>query len=170
MEQLLIVSIPLLIFSITVIAIIFWMLKNERQRRHTELMAQNKAIVLPNRLQAYERMALYLERISPESMVIREQNNAVNSLVFHSILLKTIRSEFEHNVAMQIYVSPQTWRLVQTAKDEVIKLVNMSAKDTNPELPSIQMGRTILENAPSECNFHIKRALEAIQKDIQMLG
>lgn len=170
MTQLLTATIPLLILSATTLFTIAWFIRWDQKKRHLELIMRDKATILPHRLQACERLALFLERISPESLIIREQNNTVNCLAFHSLLLKTIRSEYEHNVAMQIYLSPQTWRLVQSAKEEVIRLVNSSARETQPDLPSIEMGKTILERAPKSCQYHIRKALEAIQDEVRQLG
>ena len=148
MTQILIVVIPMLILSLTTLLTIVWFMRSEQKRRQLELLMREKANILPNRLQAYERIALFLERISPESLIIREQNHAINCLTFHSLLLRTVRTEYEHNVAMQIYLSPEAWKLVQTAREEVIKLINTTARDTKPELPSIEMGKAILTNAP----------------------
>lgn len=170
MTQILIVTIPLLILSVTTLLTMVWFMRSEQKKRQLELILRDKANILPNRLQAYERMALFLERISPESLIIREQNNAINCLVFHSLLLKTIRTEYEHNVAMQIYLTPQTWKLVQVAKEEVIKLINTTARETKPDLPSIEMGKAILASAPEACQYHIRKALEAIQTEVQQLG
>lgn len=170
MIEILNVSASLIIMAVTITVIIYRMLKNDQNRRSFELKMQNKSIVLPIKLQAYERMALFLERITPESLIVREQNNQMNSLLFHSVLLKSIRTEYEHNVAMQVYITPATWKLIQTAKDEVIKLINSSAKETNPQSPSLAMGKAILENTTKECNYHLRKALEAIQQDIQQLG
>ncbi len=170
MTQILIVTIPLLILSVTTLLTIFGLMRSEQKKRQLELILRDKANILPNRLQAYERIALFVERISPESLILREQNNAINCLVFHSILLKTIRTEYEHNIAMQIYLTPQTWKLVQTAKEEVIKLINATARETQPDLPSIEMGKSILASAPQTCQYHIKKALEAIQIEVQQLG
>lgn len=170
MNQLLTVGIPLLIFAITVILLIVWFLRTDLKRKQIELLDSYHKAVLPNRLQAYERIALFLERISPESLILREQNINLNCLLFHSILLKSIRSEYEHNVAMQIYLTPKTWYLVVTAKDEIIKLINTTAREVNPELPSMEMGKAILERANGDCRFHLRAALEAIQQEVHKLG
>ncbi len=170
MTQILIVVIPMVVLSLTMLLTIMWLMRSEQKRRQMELIMRDKANILPNRLQAYERIALFLERISPESLIIREQSHATNCLTFHSLLLKTVRTEYEHNVAMQIYLSPQAWKMVQTAREEVIKLINSTARETRPELPSIEMGKTILAAAPDACQYHIKRALEAIQMEVKQLG
>lgn len=155
------------IIAATNITTMYWFIRAEQKRARIDIQQKSVNTIIPNRLQAYERMALFLERITPESMVIREQNNAITSLEFHTLLLRTIRQEFEHNIAMQIYISTDTWRRITRAKEEIIKMINTTAKETNPQMPALKLGQDIIENAPDECKFYITKALDAIRKDVQ---
>lgn len=84
-------------------------------------------LVTPIRLQAYERMALYLERISPESLVLRCYQPGMDTQLLQGVMTKTIRDEWEHNLSQQVYISSEAWNRIRKAKEEMIGVVNSAA-------------------------------------------
>ncbi len=158
----LIVVIPLLLF-------VRWFFKKELEEKRMENFFRVKKEVLPQKLQAYERLTLLLERVMPEALVLREQRQGLNSLKFHSQLLLAVRNEFDHNLAMQIYVPTKTWQMIEQARTELLKLINTSAASVNPESNSIELGKTIIENGTADVNRLFRKALEALRKDIELL-
>ena len=93
-------------------------------------------LVTPIRLQAYERMALYLERISPDSLVLRCYQPGMDTKLLQGVMTKTIRDEWEHNLSQQVYVSSEAWNRIRQAKDEMIGVINSAAitipQDSDP--------------------------------------
>lgn len=89
-------------------------------------------LVTPIRLQAYERMALYLERISPDSLVLRCYQPGMSTQLLQGVMTKTIRDEWEHNLSQQVYISSEAWNRIRQAKDEMVGIIN-SAAITIPE-------------------------------------
>ena len=84
-------------------------------------------VVTPIRLQAYERMALFLERIAPNSLVLRCYQPGMDLKLLQGVMTKNIRDEWEHNLSQQVYLSEDTWIHIREAKEEMINLVNASA-------------------------------------------
>lgn len=121
------------------------LLRDESDRRKGERILGNQRISTPIRLQAYERLVLFLERISPESMIVRVNQPSMNAQNLQSALLTTIRAEWEHNLSQQLYVSNEAWELTRNAKGNVIKLINICAERVEPNAPSIAFSQTILE-------------------------
>ena len=119
------------------------------------------------RIAAYERLTLFLERISAESIVIREQPNAVTVKDLQANLLSAIRTEYEHNMAMQVHLPSVTWQLVRNAKEEMIRTVNISANMVEPTDASMALGKTILEQYPNTAAYHVKKALDCLKNDVQ---
>jgi hypothetical protein len=101
--------------------------KNEERRRHFALARRNQKHALPLRLQAYERMALYMERIDPAKMLIRitpisdDKNDYVNYVVAQ------IEQEYEHNLTQQIYMSDDCWGIITTSKNATIQMLRKTA-------------------------------------------
>jgi len=106
---------------------------------------EQQSTVLPIRLQAYERMVLLLERITPQNLVMRINNNTPTAGQVHQELLATIRTEFEHNLTQQVYISKGSWEAVKRAKEETIKLINIAASKVNDNAKGIEMSKMVLE-------------------------
>src|SRR3954470_20124591 len=96
-------------------------LDNDRGRRNQELKKSGQSLVTPLRLQAYERIVIFLERAHPNTIVVRVNKHGMTSHQLHMELIKTIKSEYEHNLSQQIYISYGAWELVKTTKEEITK-------------------------------------------------
>ena len=138
-------TIPALIVFFTAFFILKEMIKKDRERGKYELVVQNQKIALPIRLQAYERLTLFLERITPDSLIIRVNIPGMTSAQLHQDMLKTIRAEYEHNLSQQIYISQKAWELAKNARLGIIKLINTSADKIKPSEPAIKLSSLILE-------------------------
>lgn len=135
--------------------------EQDGQRRYL-LHKDNQASALPQRLQAYERMTLFLERISPGKLVYRVKPYNDDPNDYEGLLLRTIEEEFEHNLAQQIYVSQECWNVVRTAKSTTIAIIrktNMSDRiETSDQLRETILRDLIDSQAPSETGLEfIKR-------------
>jgi hypothetical protein len=117
-------TIPALIVFLTAWLVLRSMMRNDQDKRRQELILQNTKTITPIRLHAYERIILFLERISLESLLVRVSTPEMSAPQLHSALLLTIRSEFEHNLSQQIYMSPQAWEVVRNARSNMIKIIN----------------------------------------------
>lgn len=125
--------------------------------------------LFPLKLQAYERIVLFLERIEPSSLVMRSKTNDMSAQQLHSALLNNIRDEYEHNVAQQIYVSDNAWNLIKQAKEETIKIVNLAANSVDEGATGNELTRNIFEKmmvlpkSPSEIALdYVKAEIKSI--------
>jgi hypothetical protein len=109
------------------------------------LLEDKQRITLPVRLQAYERVVLFLERISPGNMVMRVHKSNLGVKQFQQLLISNIREEFDHNLSQQLYMSGDAWEKVKAAKEEMIRLVNMSAANLPGEATSTDLSQKVLE-------------------------
>ena len=113
--------------AVIVAAIAYYFFKghidNENKRRQFLLQKNLQKEAFPIRLQAYERMALFLERISPSKLLIRTPPTSSNKEDYESLLIATIEQEFEHNLSQQIYVSDKCWDIINAAKNTTIQLI-----------------------------------------------
>jgi len=142
------------------------LLRDESDRRKAERMFTNQRISTPIRLQAYERLVLFLERISPESMIVRVNQPGMTVQRLHTTLLSTIRAEWEHNLSQQLYVSNESWEMTRNAKGNVIKLINVCAEKIDPEAPSIHFSQKILELMVELEQHPTAIAIEHLKKEV----
>lgn len=110
------------------------MKKAENQRGPAvELKVNALKIIMPLKVQAYERFLLYLERVQLPVLVKRVYVPGIEKGVFHLELLQNVREEFEHNLAQQLYVSNSTWNAVKNAKEELINQINSTFEQLKDE-------------------------------------
>lgn len=162
-------TLPALVVFLTAYYLIRSFMKNEDRKRKHDLTMNQKDSILPLRLQAYERLILLLERLSPDSLVMRTSKLNLTVADLQNELISTVRQEFEHNIAQQTYVSNQAWEQVKTARNKVIKLINESAADIKPDSRGIILSKRILENAMELENPPAQVALQFLKKEVQEL-
>ena len=128
--------------------------KNEDGRRRFLLKKDLQINAMPLRLQAYERMALFLERISPSKLLIRINPIDSNKESYESLLIQSIEQEFEHNLSQQIYISDKCWNIVTTAKNATIQLIRKASMlektDSANKLREVVLTEMMERRSPSD--------------------
>lgn len=162
-------TLPSLIVFATAYLLIRIYLKNEEARRRSEIIKANKEGILPLRLQAYERLILFLERISPEALVMRVSQDDLTVRQMLNELITSIRTEYEHNLVQQTYISSPAWERVKNAKNNMIKLITESATDFKPTANGMLLSRQILENASEMKDSQVSAAIEYLKKEVREL-
>lgn len=140
-------------------------LENGIKKRAADRQAAHEQALLPLKLQAGERMVLLLERMTPPQSVYRTLQPGMTVIDLQMTLIRTIREEYEHNVAQQIYFSPACWALIKTAKEEVIRLVNISASESDPGAAAGEMARKLLERWGEPGQNHLQAAIDQIKAE-----
>ncbi|MDR0367512.1 MAG: hypothetical protein LBH82_00045 [Bacteroidales bacterium] len=139
------ISIPALIVALTAYFTLRKLSDKELKKQVLDLKFNSRQLINPIRLQAYERLALFLERIKPESLLMRNQGNALNAGQYRIILLTSIRNEFEHNLSQQVYVSSALWEATKKAKEESSKMINLAAGKVGIEASGNDLATQILD-------------------------
>ena len=119
--------------------------KDQQNTRRWLLQKENQKDSLPLRLQAYERMALFLERINPSNLLIRITPFSSDKNQYENLIIEHINQEYEHNITQQIYVTDECWTLIQTAKNTTIQ--NIRKTNMNEKVDSAnKLRETILRD------------------------
>lgn len=137
--------------------------KNEEGRRRFLLHKESQKKTLPIRLQAYERMALFLERISIPSIVVRVTPKSNNKNDYESLLIKSIENEFAHNLSQQIYLTDDCWNIIKAAKSATIQIIRKSGMN---ESDSADKFRENILNSSMDKPSPSATALSYIKKEI----
>jgi len=138
--------------------------KNEDGRRRYLLHKDLQVNAMPVRLQAYERMVLFLERITPSKLLIRVKPTSDNENDYESFLIANIEQEFEHNLSQQIYISDECWNIIVAAKNATIQLIRkaglLEKTGTANKLREVILTEMMEKLAPSDA------ALSYIKKEV----
>ncbi|MGB5370271.1 MAG: hypothetical protein WBN18_07560 [Flavobacteriaceae bacterium] len=136
---------------------------NEEGRRRFLLHKDTQKNTLPIRLQAYERMALFLERIAIPSLVVRVSPKSADKNAYEQLLIKSIETEFDHNLSQQIYMTDECWNIIKAAKSATIQMIRkaaMSETDSADKLRQDILTETMDKTSPSAT------ALSFVKKEI----
>ncbi|MAN59640.1 MAG: hypothetical protein CMC08_07375 [Flavobacteriaceae bacterium] len=138
---------------------------NEEGRRRYLIQKEAQAQVLPTRLQAYERMTLFLERIDPNRLLIRVKPFSDDVEKYEETLIKNIEQEFDHNLTQQIYLTPECWNLINAAKNATMQVVRQTAMkaETADKLREAILNHFMGEVSPSQ------KALMYVKKEVAEL-
>lgn len=137
---------------------------NEEGRRRYLVQKEAQKHMLPQRLQAYERLTLYLERIDPNRLLIRIKPYSDSIEDYEKLLVRNIEDEFDHNLVQQIYISPECWNLIQAAKNATIHIIRQhTMQNKNGDVDTFR--KAILEQFMEEITPSAK-ALTYIKKEV----
>jgi hypothetical protein len=142
-------------------------IQKEVSLKQLEVRSRSIELVLPNRLHAYERMTLFLERMSPQNLLVRLNTGTMPAREFHQLLLHEVRNEYNHNVSQQVYISEEVWEMIKNAKEDLIVTINDSASEMNPEATSLDLAKKIFEKTILKSVDPLAHALSELKREIQ---
>ncbi|MEX0813557.1 MAG: hypothetical protein WD048_15170 [Chitinophagales bacterium] len=144
--------------------------ENDSKKQELKLRYESRNEALPIRLNAYERLAVLMERLMPYNLIPRFSDPKISSKEMKLLLIKAVKEEFEHNLSQQIYVSRDVWNAIQFTKDDLLKHINIIHASIPEDSSSVDYGRELL-------NFYMKnergipnqRALTMINTEVKQL-
>ena len=161
------------IAGIGVVWVAFYLLKPYLDKQdQIQLLELKKSIsnqTLPLRLQAYERVVLFIERINPANMLIRLKAGDYTAAELQALVVNEIRNEYQHNITQQIYVSLRAWGVVKQLKDDTLSIVNNAAKALPETATGLELSKTILAHLSRLENNPYDIGLSMVRKDLEEL-
>jgi len=127
--------------------------------------ASGSEAIVRLKLQAYERLMLFCERIAVKNMLLRLQSTHMTSKDLQSALVLSVQQEFEHNLSQQLYVSEKLWMIIDLAKNQVIEIVVHVGSNVNPESPAEDLSKQLILFLESQKNNPVETAKAAIKKE-----
>lgn len=121
------------------------------------------------RLQAYERLLLFIERTNPINLLVRLNDPNYLATELHYQVLTEIRNEFQHNITQQLYVSNSSWEIVKRIKNDTISLANSAIKVLPPHATGFDFSKLILEQMSRMENNPYDVVATLIRDDAQQL-
>lgn len=130
---------------------------------------KNANPLLSLRLQAHERLIVFIERINPSNLFIRLHHPGISLTELQAIILNEIRSEYQHNITQQLYISSATWDVVRKLKDDTIAMVNNAVKNLPEDATGVDLSKKILHHMAAIQSNPYDLTLDLIKKDIHQL-
>lgn len=165
--------IPLVVPAALVLYGMYITVKSLMAKEYKQLLLNTKnkytEVTLPLRLQAYERMALFLERIEISNLLGRTNYHNLSILEVQQVLLEEIRNEYNHNLSQQIYLSSDLWVRIMQAKEHTISLINHTAAEVQKEEKAdlnLYIENLLTTNLKDEVVF---QTLKVLKDEVQVL-
>lgn len=144
-------------------------LSKQIEESRLKVIQKNQEVVLPIRLQAYERICLLLERVSPNNLITRLNNGQYSAKEFQQILVSEVRDELNHNLSQQVYMSQDAWTYVQGAVEDIITMINEAGKGMTPENSSLDLAKQIFDYMMENEKDMVKNALVFVKEEVRLL-
>ena len=159
--------------GVGVIYVAFYLIKPYLDKAEKVQMMELKKTInsttLPLRLQAYERIVLFIERVNPANMLIRLHGAASSAAELHALVVSELREEYQHNISQQIYVSARTWTLVKRVKDDTLSVINNAVKALPETATALDLSKTVLAHLSHLEDNPYDIATNMIREDIEQL-
>ena len=162
-------TIPALIMFWAVQSLFKQFLQGQQQMRLMEIKQQQSGTTLPLRLQAYERLSLFCERISIPNLVMRLRTEGMQSGALRVALMMAIQQEFEHNLTQQVYVSEQLWEIIKLSRTDTVNVVTSVAEGINPKSDAQELIKALFAAIETREGSPLLTAQAAIKKAAGLL-
>ena len=150
---------------------VFDYLKENQEIMRNQLEAVGKRdsekTLLSVSLQAYERLALFLERINPPNLISRLSRPGQKVAQLQAVLMNNIREEYEHNMSQQIYVSNLAWDHLVRARNEVEMMITRAAAELDRNADGKELAKGIISKALEEKKNPVDQALYILKQELR---
>ena len=159
--------------ALIVFATVYFMMKRYLDMQYSSEVLRFKQEqaknTLPIKLQAYERMAMFCERISLDNLSYRLSSQNIDAQSMSNAMLIAIQQEFEHNMSQQVYISEKLWQIITMAKDQMQNIITTAAADRSiGNSPAALVQKAIALQKEMGGN-PVETAKRAIKKEIDII-
>ncbi|MDO9152739.1 MAG: hypothetical protein Q7U47_03360 [Paludibacter sp.] len=163
------IVLPAILVLLTAYLLLNKMLSNEENRRNIKLKSKVADQTIKIQLQAYERLALVLERTTPNILILNTVNSDMNCIDLQKELLNNIRNEFSHNLSQQIYVSDELWSAVKVVQETLLKLVISCSAQFPPTNPATDLAEQMIQVYASANQTPTEYAMTILKNEVRRL-
>lgn len=161
--------IPGIIVIIATQMVVARFMKNENSRRQFEVYKQGMNVTLPLRIQAYERLALFLERLHPRGLMTRCYVPGMTVREFQIALTQSIQQEFDHNVSQQIFINLKLWNTIKGVKEQSQMMINELSSKMNPNASAKELHKALTEYIMTAESLPIEAAVAILHEEAKLV-
>lgn len=163
------ITVPALIVYFTVRSMLRAHFQKEYQLRTLDQQKESRSTTLPLKLQAYERLSLFCERIAVPTLIFRVRQEGMSAQQLRMALMLAIQQEYEHNITQQVYVSQQLWEIIQIARDDSVNTISLAMESIDPKADAKALGEAALKLVEQRGVTGVDKAQQAIKKEAGLL-
>jgi len=162
-------TIPALIVFFTVRVMLKQYFSHRQNTERMQMQMGKQEHTLPLRLQAYERLSLFCERISLPGLILRTRKEGMNAAQLRIALMMAIQQEFEHNITQQVYSSDQLWQIIKISRDDAVQVITQATEAVDLKDDAKKLADAIINLNNQREMAASDKALVAIKKEAGLL-
>ena len=163
--ELLKLTIPGLLVFLAAYFVLKTYMENQQKLSSLKIRESQLKTTLPLKLQAYERLSLFCERIAIPNLLLRIRAEEMSVAEFRIALMLAIQQEYEHNITQQVYVSQQLWAIIKMTRNESVEMVTMVAERLDAKNNGRELAAGLLNLLSQRENTAVETALVAIKRE-----
>ena len=163
------ITVPALIVFFTVYTLLKQYLEGQYKAQMLKFKQDQNKTTIPLRLQAYERLSLFCERISIPNLVLRLRTENMTATDLRLAMMIAIQKEFEHNITQQVYVSDQLWQIIKIARDDALNIINLVYNQVDAKADARDYAGAMFKYLDSRDLISTDKALVAVKKEAGIL-
>lgn len=171
-ESLLIEVVPITVAGVVTISVGYYLIKNDIDKYFRLRFAAKKeeqSQIFSLRLQAHERLIVFVERINPANLFLRLYTPGISVKELQILVTNEIRAEYQHNVTQQLYVSERVWNVIRKLKDDTLAMVNHGVQGLSEQATGMDLSKKVLQHMTEIADNPYDLTLDLIKKDIHQL-
>ena len=137
--------------------------------RWQEIQMEKSKATVSLRLQAYERLTLFCERITIPNLIKRLRTEGASAEDLRMSMLIAIQQEFEHNITQQVYVGEKLWNIVKIARDNTAEIINIAAEGLETNADSKALIDAVFKILTEQQGDSLAKAQAAIRQEAAIL-
>jgi len=141
----------------------------ESQTAFTDVSKEERSTLLQLRLQANERLIVFIDRINPANLFLRLHQPGITSREFQSLILNEVRSEYQHNVSQQLYLSSANWIVLSKLKEDTLAMINNAVAALPAESTGVDLSKMVLEHVAVMSENPYDLTISLLKQDIHQL-
>lgn len=162
-------TIPSLVAFIAVYYILRQYLSAQYQLQSLEVRSKYSKDAIPLKVQAYERLLLFCERISITNLLLRLKTNSMNATELKNAMVISIQKEYEHNMAQQLYASNKLWEIITLAKNDMIALVSNAYQGLDHNSTADELSNKLLQQLSTMPKSPLDLAIAGIKEEAKII-
>lgn len=159
--------------GIVSVVVAYLLIKNDVQNyfrfKSLTIKKESHTDVFPIRLQAHERLIIFIDRINPPNLLLRLHQPGISLAALQTLVLNEIKSEYQHNITQQLYIDTLSWNVVRKLKDDTVAMINNAVKGLPENASGVDLSKKVLHHMSTLAENPYDLAIDHLKKNIQVL-
>ena len=159
--------------GLIVFATAYYLLKQfhtaQYELQSLETRSKYRQDAIPLKLQAYERLLIFCNRINIQNLILRLKTNGMAAGQLKNAMVVSVQKEYEHNMAQQLYTSQQLWEIITLAKNDTIAIIFEISKGIPDNALADELSNALLQRISQSNANPLAVANKAIKEEAKII-